>query len=76
MREAGDRPFGTLGTVAVEGTILSLVVALVPPASYILAAAAPAAFLLARNAERRLKPTLWAERHHSNAGDPLSWSAS
>jgi hypothetical protein len=76
MREAGDRPFGTLGTVAVEGTILSLVVALVPPASYLLTAATPAAFLLARNAERRLKPTLWAERHHSNAGDPLSWSAS
>ncbi len=76
MREAGDRPFGTLGTVAVEGTILSLVVALVPPASFFLAAATPVAFLLARNAERRLKPTLWVERHHSNAGDPLSWSAS
>ncbi|MCK7476698.1 MAG: hypothetical protein M0C28_03425 [Candidatus Moduliflexus flocculans] len=76
MREAGDRPFGTLGTVAVEGTILSLVVALVPPASFLLLAATPAAFLLARNAERRLKPTLWVERRHSNAGDPLSWSAS
>jgi len=76
MREAGDRPFGTLGTVAVEGTILSLLLALLPTASFLLAAATPMAFLLARNAERRLKPTLWSERHHSNAGDPLSWSAS
>jgi hypothetical protein len=76
MREADDRPFGVLGQVAVEGTILSLVLALLPWASFLLAAAAPAAFLLARNAERRLKPTRWSERHHSNAGDPLSWSAS
>lgn len=76
MREAGDRPFGVLGQVGVEGTILSLVLALLPWASFLLAAAAPAALLLARNAERRLKPTRWSERHHSNAGDPLSWSAS
>ena len=48
----------------------------VPTASFLLATATPVAFLLARNAERRLKPTLWVERHHSNAGDPLSWSAS
>jgi hypothetical protein len=76
MREAGDRPFGALGRVAIEGTILSLVLALLPWTSFLLAASTPAAFLFARNAERRLKPTRWAERHHSNAGDPLSWSAS
>jgi hypothetical protein len=76
MREAGDRPFGALGQVAIEGAILSLVLALLPWTSFLFAAAAPGAFLLARNAERRLKPTLWAERRHSDAGDPLSWSAS
>jgi len=76
MREAGERPFGVLGQVAVEGTILSLILTLLPWTSFILAAATPIAFLFARNAERRLKPTRWAERHHSNAGDPLSWSAS
>ncbi len=76
MREAGDRPFGVLGQVVVEGTILSLLAALLPWTSWILAAASPLAFLFARNAERRLKPTRWTERRHSNAGDPLSWSAS
>jgi len=76
MREAGDRPFGVLGLVAVEGTLLSLIVALLPWMSWLLAAAAPVAFLLARNAELRLKPTRWIERRHSSAGDPLSWSAS
>lgn len=76
MREAGDLPFGVLGQVAIEGTILSLVLALLPWTSWLLAAASPVAFLLARSSERRLKPTRWAERHHSNAGDPLSWSAS
>jgi hypothetical protein len=76
MRESGDRPFGVLGQIVVEGTIMSLVLALLPWTSGILAAATPGAYLLARNAERRLKPTLWTERHHSNAGDPLSWSES
>lgn len=76
MREAGDRPFGALGQIAIEGAILSLVLALLPWTSFLFAAATPGAFLIARNAERRLKPTLWAERRHSNAGDPLSWSAS
>ena len=76
MRESADRPFGVLGRIAVEGTILSLVLALLPWTAGLLAAATPVAFLIARNAERRLKPTRWAERHHSNAGDPLSWSAS
>ena len=76
MRESGDRPFGVLGQIVVEGTIMSLVLALLPWTSGILAAATPGAYLLARNAERRLKPTLWTERRHSNAGDPLSWSES
>lgn len=76
MRQAADRPFGAFGQVAVEGAIAALVIALLPPASFALAAAAPAAFLAARNAERRFKPTLWVERHHSSAGDPLSWGAS
>jgi hypothetical protein len=76
MREAGERPFGVLGQVAVEGTLLSVILALLPWTSVLLAAATPIALLLARNAERRLKPTCWAERHHLNAGDPLSWSAS
>jgi hypothetical protein len=76
MREAGDRPFGVVGHIVVEGTILSLVVALVPWTSWLLAAAAPVAFLLARDSERRLKPSRWIERRHSSAGDPLSWSAS
>jgi len=34
------------------------------------------ALALARAAERRFKPTVWAERRHLDAGDPLSWSAS
>lgn len=76
MREAGDRPFGVFGHIVVEGTILALVVALVPWTSWLLAVAAPFAFLLARDSERRIKPTRWAERRHSSAGDPLSWSAS
>ena len=76
MRMAGDRPFGVLGQIFVEGTILSLTVALLPWTSWLLAGATPIAFLFARNAEQRLKPTRWAELHHSNAGDPLSWSAS
>jgi len=75
MRQAGDRPFGAFGQVAGEGVVLALALALLPPASFALAAAAPAAFLLARDAERRFKPTLWVERHHSSAGDPLSWSS-
>jgi hypothetical protein len=75
IREAGERPFGVLGQVGLEGAIVALVLAVLPWASFLLAPALPAAFLLARNAERRLKPTRWAERHHSNAGDPLSWSA-
>ena len=76
MRLAGDRPFGALGSIVVEGGLLSLVLALLPWTAGLLAAGSPAAFLAARSAERRLKPTRWAERHHSNAGDPLSWSAS
>jgi hypothetical protein len=76
MRTAGDRPFGVLGQIFVEGTILSLTVALLPWTSWLLVGAAPIAFLIARNAEQRHKPTRWTERHHSNAGDPLSWSAS
>jgi hypothetical protein len=76
LREAGDRPFGALGRIAVEGAFLSLVLALLPWTSFLLAAAVPVAFILARDAERRLKPTRWAERRHAAAGDPLSWSAS
>ena len=76
IREAADRRFGALGPVFVEGAIISMSVAVLPWLSGLLAAAAPVAFHLARNAERRFKPTLWAERHHLDAGDPLSWSAS
>jgi hypothetical protein len=76
IREAADRRFGALGPVFVEGAIISMSVAVLPWLSGLLAAAAPIAFHLARNAERRFKPTLWAERHHLDAGDPLSWSAS
>jgi len=75
MRTAGDRPFGVLGQIYVEGTILSLTVALLPWTSWLLLGATPIAFHLARNAEQRLKPTRWTERRHLNAGDPLSWSA-
>jgi hypothetical protein len=76
VREAADRPFGVLGRVFIEGTIISMAVAVLPWISWILLIASPAAFIFARNAERRLKPSLWGERHHLNAGDPLSWSAS
>jgi hypothetical protein len=75
IREAGERPFGVIGQVGVEGAILSLALAVLPAASLLLAPALPVAFLLARNSERRLKPTRWAARHHLDAGDPLSWSA-
>ncbi len=76
MRKAGDRPFGVLGQIYVEGTILSLIIALLPWTTWLLLGATPIVFRLARNAEQRLKPTRWTERRHSNAGDPLSWSAS
>jgi len=76
VREAADRPFGPLGQVLVEGAIISMGVAVLPWLSGALIIASPLAFGLARGAERRLKPSLWAERHHLNAGDPLSWSAS
>ena len=76
IRDAADRRFGALGPVFVEGTIISMSVAVMPWISGLIAAASPVAFLLARAAERRFKPTLWAERHHLDAGDPLSWSAS
>ena len=76
VREAADRRFGVLGPVLVEGTIISLSAAVLPWISGLLFVAAPLAFILARDAERRFKPTLWAERHHLSAGDPLSWSAS
>ena len=76
IREAGDRPFGVLGQVFIEGAIISLSIAVLPWISWLLVVAAPVAFLFARSAERRFKPTLWAERHHLSAGDPLSWSAS
>jgi hypothetical protein len=76
MREAGERPFGVLGQAGLEGAIVALVLSVLPWASFLFWPALPIAFLLARNAERRLKPTRWAERHHSSAGDPLSWSAS
>lgn len=76
VRDAADRRFGALGPVLVEGTIVSMSVAVMPWISWLIAAASPVAFLLARAAERRFKPTLWAERHHLDAGDPLSWSAS
>jgi hypothetical protein len=76
VRDAADRRFGALGPVFVEGTIISMSVAVMPWISGLIAAASPVAFLLARAAERRFKPTLWAERRHLDAGDPLSWSAS
>jgi hypothetical protein len=75
IREALDRPFGPLGQVLVEGTILALGAAVLPWLAWLVLVGSPLAFLLARGAERRLKPTLWAERHHLDAGDPLSWSA-
>jgi len=76
IREAADRPFGVLGQVFIEGTIISVSVAVLPWISWLLVVAAPVAFLFATRAERRLKPTRWAERHHLSTGDPLSWSAS
>lgn len=76
MREAANQPFGVLGKIFVEGTILSMGIAVIPWISWLLAVAAPVAFFFARNAERRVKPSLWAERRHLSAGDPLSWSAS
>jgi hypothetical protein len=76
IREAGDRPFGVLGRIFMEGAMISVGMAVLPWISWLLALAAPGAFLSARTAERRLKATLWAERHHLSAGDPLSWRAS
>jgi hypothetical protein len=76
MRGSGDRPFGVLGQIGIEGSVISLALALWPWISFLFWPAVPVAFLLARDAERRVKPTRWLERHHSNAGDPLSWSAS
>lgn len=76
MRQAADRPFGVLGQVFIEGTIIAVSVAVVPWISLLLIISAPIAFLSARSVERRLKPSLWAERHHLSTGDPLSWSAS
>lgn len=76
MRESSDKPFGVLGRIIVEGTVLSLILALLPWASFVLAAGAPVALRSSRNADLHLKPTLWAELHHSDAGDPLSWGES
>ncbi len=76
VRDSADRRFGALGSGFVEGTIISMSIAVMPWISWLIALASPVAFFLARTAERRFKPTLWAERHHLDAGDPLSWSAS
>ena len=76
IRNSGDRPFGALGPIFVEGMIVSLGAAVLPWTTWLLAAASPAAFLMARTAERRFSPSLWAERRHLSAGDPLSWGAS
>ena len=76
MRGPGERRFGVVGLVFIEGAVLAAGVAVLPWISWVLAAATPLASIWARNAERRVKPTAWVERHHLSAGDPLSWSAS
>jgi large-conductance mechanosensitive channel len=61
-------------SLLMEGTFISAAVALLPISCLIWLALAPAALMAARQAELKLKPTRWVERHHMSAGDSLSWS--
>jgi hypothetical protein len=57
-----------------EGGFLAALVGLLPWTALVCLAAVPLALLAARESERSLPATGWADRHHSPAGDSLSWS--
>jgi hypothetical protein len=70
-----ERPRSVAGLVLAAGSFVAAGITLLPWLSLAALAAAP---LLARAAaarDRRHKVSLWQERHHRTAGDPLSWSA-
>jgi hypothetical protein len=73
LRRERERKAASAGLL-MEGTFISATVALLPMSCLFWLAFAPAALTAARQAELKLKPTRWVERHHLSAGDSLSWS--
>jgi hypothetical protein len=74
IRQARQLRSGAIGTLLLEGFIVSLFLSLWSWTAVILIAGAPIAFLDAVRREQNQKVSLWLEIHHFAAGDSLSLS--
>jgi hypothetical protein len=74
LRRPPAARLGARGELTIEGLLAAALVSLLPWTALALLAAAPLALRAAAHRERELKVSLWLERHHLAAGDPLSWS--
>ncbi len=66
---------GPATPLLVEGALVAGLVALLPWLAVVALAAAPLARRAAAERDRQQPVSRWEDRHHSAAGDPMSWSA-
>jgi hypothetical protein len=74
IRQAPGRLSAASGQLLVEGTIIAILVALLPWISFVFLALIPVGVRHAAELERRREISRWHELHHLAAGDPMSWS--
>ena len=74
IRPAFLYPMGALGRALLIGTVVSIIVCLLPAISLIFLASTPVILKFAAAEERNQKVSAWLEMHHLAAGDSLSWS--
>jgi hypothetical protein len=75
LRRSMESRTGPATRVLAEAALLACWVALVPWLALAALAAVPFAWRAAAAEDRGQRVSRWEERHHSTAGDPLSWSA-
>jgi hypothetical protein len=74
IRQAPDSRTGAYGKILTFGIPGALGLGIIPWVAVFYLALSPLLLKQARDSERSQKVSLWLERHHLAAGDPLSWS--
>lgn len=65
---------GAVGRTFIFGTVVAVLVCLIPAISFIFLASTPVLLRYAAAEEKNQKVSRWLEMHHLAAGDSLSWS--
>jgi hypothetical protein len=74
VRTAFIYQMGAVGRTFIFGTVVAVLVCLIPAISFIFLASTPFFLRYAAAEERNQKVSRWLEMHHLAAGDSLSWS--